>query len=148
MPPPLSAAPTPRAPGRVPCMPCTHRASAAPQKLVCGAAVPGRRTGGLLRLVSGDRWWLRRGCDGPIGGYAGSVDYWWRELHSRLRLAHFFFFHLLRFDVVFKLCYAYQATGETNTAPYTHYYYRENERDGILIDTPKDFFFFFCGGGI
>jgi hypothetical protein len=57
-------------------------------------AVPGRRTGGLLRLVSGDRWWLRRGCDGPIGGYAGSVDYWWRELHSpapRLRLAHFFF---------------------------------------------------------
>lgn len=107
----------------------------------------------MLRLVSGDRWWLRRGCDGPIGGYAGSVDYWWRELHSPAS-AGSLFFHLLRFDTLMSssscAIYAYQATGKTNTAPYTsgtHYYYRENERDGILIDTPKDRFSSFAGVG-
>lgn len=69
MPPPLSAAPTPRAPGRVPCMPCTHRASAAPQKFVCGAAVQGRRTGGLLHLVTGG------GCVGDVTvQLAGMLD--------------------------------------------------------------------------
>jgi hypothetical protein len=96
---------------------------------------------GLLRLVTGG------GCVGDVTvQLAGMLDL--LTIGGGNCIAGFgwltFFFHLLRFDVVFKLCYAYQATGKTNTAPYTsgtHYYYRENERDGILIDTPKDRFF-------